>query len=90
MWMPKPVYEAVPYAFLLGGVAAIASAFDVSGVSHLLILVSGVMLILSSVVILKMRRDARRWARRRAALKARLRYGSPSVFSPWGIKTKNR
>lgn len=90
MWIPKPVYEALPYAFLLGGVAAIASTFDVSGISHLLILACGVTLILSSTIVLKMRRDARRWAKRRAALKARLRYGSPSVFSPWGIKTKNR
>lgn len=87
MWIPKPAYEALPYALLLGGVIAIAGAFGVSRPLPLLVVACGLMLVASSVIILKMRKDARMRARRRAALKTRLRYGTPSVFSPWGVMT---
>ena len=54
MWIPKPLYELFPYSTILVGGAALA------GANNILMLISGVLLVLNSGVILKMRRDYRK------------------------------
>lgn len=61
VWLPRPVYETFPFATLVvGGICVIAA-------SNLLMVISGALLVLTSTVILKMRRSYRSEADRRSA-----------------------
>lgn len=53
MWLPTPLYEALPYSALIMGSACIIGAINVLMVS------SGVLLVLCGGVIWKLRRDYR-------------------------------
>lgn len=54
MTMPKPIYESLPVLYVAGGVAAI------SAVDSFMSFVSGILLGISGVLILFIRRNHRR------------------------------
>jgi hypothetical protein len=59
MWIPRPVYEALPYFYMAVGVAALAAAFCVEQAPHgFLMLVGGLGLTLGLVLWMR-RRDYR-------------------------------
>ena len=53
MNMPKPVYESLPALYVIGGIAAIST------VDSFMSFVSGILLGISGVMIMIMRRDYR-------------------------------
>ncbi len=53
MIVPKPVYEAMPVLYVAGGIAAIST------VDSIMSFISGILLGLSGVVVLCMRRNYR-------------------------------
>ena len=60
MWLAKPIYEALPYAYGALGLAFIAvSWFGVTGIASALILLCGSGLLLISLVLWLRRRDFR-------------------------------
>jgi hypothetical protein len=53
MWMPTPLYEALPYAAMLGGAVATLNA------TNELLFLSGFLLAASGAIIWKLRKDVR-------------------------------
>lgn len=60
MWLPKPVYEGIPYAAMLAGALLVALGY-LSGAEWLqtLLLVVGSILAVGGLVLLLKRRDYR-------------------------------
>ncbi len=60
MWLPKPLYESVPFHYLVLGVAAIVAAFYVeSGYWPEILAAAGVLLLVVGVVLLLRRKGYR-------------------------------
>ena len=60
MWLPKPLYESIPFHFLILGVAAIVAAFYVdSGFWPEIFAVAGIVLLVLGVVLLLRRKGYR-------------------------------
>lgn len=60
MWLPKPVYEALPYLYAALGVAFIAKSwFDAAGWLSALLLIAGSGLLLIGIVLWLRRKDFR-------------------------------
>ena len=59
MWIPRPLYEAIPYAYMAAGAAALAAAYFLDlGPRGLLLLLGGVGLT-AGLVLWMRRRDYR-------------------------------
>ena len=58
MWLARPVYEFLPYAYMAAGTVFLAASFFIAGWSTLLMWVGIVSLVLGLVLWLK-RRDYR-------------------------------
>lgn len=60
MWLPKPLYESIPFHFLILGAAAVVAAFYVdSGYWPEIFAVAGVLLLVLGVVLLLRRKGYR-------------------------------
>jgi hypothetical protein len=60
MWLPKPLYESIPFQFVILGVAAIVAAFYVeSGYWPEVFAVAGVVLLVMGVMLLLRRKGYR-------------------------------
>jgi hypothetical protein len=59
MWFPRPVYEALPYAYGLIGALLAAAAFMFESAPHGLLLTAGVIAIIVGLVIWMRRREYR-------------------------------
>lgn len=60
MWLPKPLYETIPFHYLILGAAAIVAAFYVeSGYWPEFFAVVGVVLLVTGVVLLLRRKGYR-------------------------------
>jgi hypothetical protein len=67
VWLPRPVYEALPYAYILLGVALLLGAFLIdAGPRNLLMLLGGALVTVGLVF----------WMRRRDYRAAREEYDS--------------
>lgn len=60
MWMPRPVYEGIPYASVLAGICMVAAAFLRRSLPHGLLLSCGAALITLGLILWMRRRDYRR------------------------------
>ncbi len=58
MWLARPVYEFLPYAYMLAGAVLLGASFFVAGWSNALMLLGVVALVIGLVLWLK-RRDYR-------------------------------
>ena len=59
MWLPRPVYEALPYAAVVAGVACFATAWWVERAPRSLLFIAGGGLITLGVLLWMKRRDYR-------------------------------
>ena len=59
MWLPRPVYEAVPYAAIIAGGACFAVAYLVERSPHTLLFVGGGALVTIGALLWMRRRDYR-------------------------------
>jgi hypothetical protein len=59
MWLPRPIYEALPYAFAGCGAVLVAVAFHYEEVPHGLLFGAGGVLITVGLVLWMKRRDYR-------------------------------
>jgi len=59
MWLPRPVYEAIPYAGIVAGLACFATAFWVDRSPHTLLFVAGGVLVTVGSLLWMKRRDYR-------------------------------
>lgn len=60
MWLPKPLYESIPFHYLILGAAAIVAAFFVdSGYWPEILAVTGLLLLVLGVMILLRRKGYR-------------------------------
>jgi hypothetical protein len=59
MWIPRPLYEAMPYVLMVAGAAALASAFFVEQAPHSLLLLAGGLGLTTGLVLWMRRRDYR-------------------------------
>ena len=58
-WLPRRLYEALPYLYLVGGIAALAAAFLREGGSHGLLMMLGGASTTIGCVLWMRRRDYR-------------------------------
>jgi hypothetical protein len=59
MWLPRPVYEAVPYAAIVAGIACFAVAYWVERSPSTLLFVGGGALVTIGALLWMKRRDYR-------------------------------
>lgn len=59
MWLPRPIYESLPYALVAAGVALALLAFKVEAVPHGLFLGGGGLLAVVGLLLWLKRRDYR-------------------------------
>jgi hypothetical protein len=59
MWLPRPVYEAIPYAGIGFGLACFATAYWVDRAPHSLLFVAGGALVTLGALLWMKRRDYR-------------------------------
>jgi len=59
MWLPRPIYEALPYAYMAGGVAALGAAFLIERGPRGLLLALGAVALTLGLVLWMRRRDYR-------------------------------
>lgn len=59
MWIPRPLYEAMPYAYVASGVALLVAAFFIDGGPRGLMLAGGVLGLTAGLVLWMRRRDYR-------------------------------
>jgi drug/metabolite transporter (DMT)-like permease len=59
VWLPRPVYEALPYAAVVAGVACFATAWWVERAPHSLLFIAGGGLITAGALLWMKRRDYR-------------------------------
>jgi hypothetical protein len=60
MWIPRPVYEGIPYASVLTGFGMVVAAFLRRSLPHGLLLAGGGVLITLGLILWMRRRDYRR------------------------------
>jgi len=70
MWLPGPVYESLPYLYILGGVLFISGTLymGVTSTGAALYVACGLISIVYGAYILKMRQDARQLSNRAETL----------------------
>jgi hypothetical protein len=59
MWIPRPLYEAMPYVLMVSGAAVFASAFFVEQAPHSLLMLAGGLGLTIGLVVWMRRRDYR-------------------------------
>ena len=59
MWFPRPVYEALPYAYAIIGAALVGAAFVFEAAPRGLLLTLGALALVGGLVIWMRRRDYR-------------------------------
>jgi len=59
MWFPRPLYEALPYAYAIVGVALLVVAFVAENAPRSLLLTLGVLGMIGGLVLWMRRRDYR-------------------------------
>jgi hypothetical protein len=59
MWLPRPLYEALPYAYMGGGVALLAIAYFIDQGPRGLLLAAGAIGLTLGLVLWMRRRDYR-------------------------------
>jgi drug/metabolite transporter (DMT)-like permease len=59
MWLPRPVYESMPYAAVLAGLACFAAAYWIERSPHSLLFIAGGLLVTIGVLLWMKRRDYR-------------------------------
>jgi hypothetical protein len=59
MWIPRPLYEAIPYALMAAGAVALVSAFFVERAPHGLLMLAGGLGLTLGLVLWMRRRDYR-------------------------------
>jgi hypothetical protein len=59
MWIPRPLYEVVPYVYIAAGVALPVAAFFTAGGPRGLLLAGGALALIAGLVLLMRRRDYR-------------------------------
>lgn len=59
MWVPRPLYEALPYVYVAAGAAALGAAFLVDRAPHGLLMLLGGLGITVGLVLWMRRRDFR-------------------------------
>jgi hypothetical protein len=59
MWIPRPLYEAMPYVLMVAGAAALASAFLVAQAPHGPLMLAGGLALTIGLVLWMRRRDYR-------------------------------
>ena len=59
MWLPRPIYEALPYAYMAGGLAALGAAFLIDEGPRGLLLALGAAALTLGLVVWMRRRDYR-------------------------------
>jgi hypothetical protein len=59
MWLPRPVYEAKPFAAIVAGLAAFATAYLVPASPRGVLLLAGGILVVYGLMIWMRRRDYR-------------------------------
>jgi hypothetical protein len=59
MWLPRPVYEALPYAYMLAGAGLLLAAFLLEAGPRSLLMVFGVGAVTVGLVFWMRRRDYR-------------------------------
>jgi len=66
MWLPRPIYESLPYLYITGGVLFISGTLymGVNSSGTALYIACGLVSIVYGAYILKMRQDARQPATR--------------------------
>jgi hypothetical protein len=59
MWIPRPLYEAIPYVLMVAGAVALVSAFFVEQAPHGLLMLAGGLGLTLGLVLWMRRRDYR-------------------------------
>lgn len=59
MWLPRPLYESMPYVFIGAGAAALVAAFVVEHAPHGLLMLAGGLGLTIGLVLWMRRRDYR-------------------------------
>lgn len=59
MWIPRPLYEALPYGYILSGAALLVAAYFMEGGPRGLLLAGGVLGLTAGLVLWMRRRDYR-------------------------------
>ena len=59
MWIPRPLYELVPYVYVAAGIALPVAAYFMEGGPRGLLLVGGALGLVAGLVLLMRRRDYR-------------------------------
>mgnify|MGYP006319585879 FL=1 len=59
MWLPRPVYEALPYSAVVAGLACFAAAWWVERAPHSLLFMAGGVLLTVGALLWMKRRDYR-------------------------------
>jgi hypothetical protein len=59
MWIPRPLYEALPYVYMAAGAASLAGAFVVDRGPHGLLMLVGGLALTVGLVLWMRRRDYR-------------------------------
>ena len=59
MWIPRPLYEAIPYAYIAGGIALLGTAYFYEQGPRGLLLVLGATGLTAGLVLWMRRRDYR-------------------------------
>ena len=59
MWIPRPLYESLPYAYIAAGAALLVAAFFMDGGPRGLLLAGGALGLTAGLVLWMRRRDYR-------------------------------
>ena len=59
IWIPRPLYEVLPYAYMVAGAAALAAAFFAERAPHGLLMLLGGLGLTVGLVLWMRRRDYR-------------------------------
>ena len=59
MWIPRPLYEAIPYVLMVAGAVALVSAFLVEQAPHGMLMLAGGLGLTLGLVLWMRRRDYR-------------------------------
>ncbi len=59
MWIPRPLYEAMPYAYIVAGAALLVASYFMEGGPRGLLLAGGVLGLTAGLVLWMRRRDYR-------------------------------
>ena len=59
MWLPRPIYESIPYAAVAAGLACFAAAWWIERSPHTLLFLAGGLLVTIGALLWMKRRDYR-------------------------------